>query len=293
MEVSCWDFASIAVKALLYAATLAMAGGVFFLVYSASLLERADRATIGRRLIVLGTGAVLASAVRILLTAGSMSGAVSGMLDSGLLALVWHDGEGRAAMLRVAGFLLTVPALASVRRPGVPAIAGAAAAATSFAWVGHGHTTGLRSSIALLGIHLLAAAFWIGAFWPLQLLARGDDARRVAAAAARFGRAAVGAVSLLILAGATALSIMLGSFPQLWRTGYGRTACIKLALVAGILVLAAVNKWRLTPRVLAGERCAARALLRSIALEMVLAGGVLLATAALTTLSGPPAAAAR
>jgi putative copper export protein len=143
-----------------------------------------------------------------------------------------------------------------------------------------------------MGVHLLAAAFWVGALWPLRLLTDGDGAERVAAAAARFGNAAVAAVCLLVLAGITVLATLLGNVSELWRSGYGRAVCLKLALVACMLALGSVNKLRLTPRLAAGDRSAARALRRSIAAEMVLAAAVFLATAALTTVSGPPAAGA-
>jgi copper resistance protein D len=76
----------------------------------------------------------------------------------------------------------------------------------------------------------------------------------------------------------------------LWRSDYGRRACVKLALVACLLALAAFNKLRLTPRLAAGDPAAVRALRRSIAAEMAMAGAVFFATAALTTLSGPPVA---
>lgn len=294
-----WDAAAVAVKAVLYGATLAAAGGVFFLTYSASLLEALDRAAIRRRVALLTAVAMVATAARILVTAASMSGEASGMLDAGLLGLVWHGGEGRAAVVRAAGLLLPAPALATDRRPRVWANAGACGAATSFAWVGHIHIHGLRWTALVLAIHLLAAAFWVGALWPLRLLTRGDDAGRVAAVVARFGSLALGAVGLLVLAGIVVLATLLGSASELWRSDYGRVACIKLALVGCLLAFAAFNKLRLTPRLSAGlcepglrapgDRAAARALSRSIGAEMALAGAIFLATAALTSLSGPPA----
>jgi copper resistance protein D len=287
---SSWDIAGLAVKALVYAATLAAAGGVFFLGYSASLLDAEDRISIRRRLRTLGLVAIAASLTHILLTVASMSGDASGMLDPGLLALVWRSGEGRSVMVRSAGLLLAFPVLCTDRRPGVIAFTGAAAAATSFAWTGHTHADQWRFATPLLAVHLLAAAFWVGAFWPLRLLARGEGARRVAPAAARFGRMALVAVGALLLAGIPLLGFLLGSLHELWQGNYGRTACIKLGLVASVLAVAAYNKFRLTPRLLAADQGAARALRASIAAEMALAGGVLLATAALTTLTGPPAA---
>jgi putative copper export protein len=65
--------------------------------------------------------------------------------------------------------------------------------------------------------------------------------------------------------------------------------CVKLVLVAGLLSLAAFNKFRLTPRLLAGDAAAAHGLRRSIHAEMALAAAILLTTAVLTTLFGPPA----
>ena len=129
--------------------------------------------------------------------------------------------------------------------------AGAAGAATSFAWVGHAHTTTTGWPILLIGIHLLGVAFWLGALGPLLLLARGIVPRRIAKAAARFGTAATAALAALILAGFAVLWILLHSASELWASGYGRTLCVKLALVACLLACAAFNKLRLTPRLLA------------------------------------------
>jgi putative copper export protein len=133
----------------------------------------------------------------------------------------------------------------------------------------------------------------------LRLLTRGDDPGRLAAAVARFGSVAVAVVGLLVLAGIIVLGTLLGSASELWHSGYGRTASIKLALVGCLLAFAAFNKLRLTPRLnsgrrvpgsrAAGESAPARALRRSIGAEMALAGAIFLATAALTSLSGPPA----
>jgi putative copper resistance protein D len=55
------------------------------------------------------------------------------------------------------------------------------------------------------------------------------------------------------------------------------------------LALAAFNHWRLTPRLFAHDERAVRALTRSIMAELTVAGCILVATAAMTTLTGPPA----
>ncbi len=288
MSIGAWDGLAVMVKAVLYAATLGAAGGVFFLSYADSLLDQVDRLAARRLVQILIAASLIASVTRIFVTAGSMSGDASGMLDAGLVGMIWHAGEGRAIGIRAAGLLLTLPAVLRHGRPGVLAVAGGAGAATSFAWVGHAHTTTTGWPILLIGIHLLGVAFWLGALGPLLLLARGIEPRRIAKAAARFGTAATAALAALIPAGFAVLWILLHRASELWASGYGRTLCVKLALVACLLACAAFNKLRLTPRLLADDVNAVRTLRNSIRMELVLASLTLIVTAALTTLTGPP-----
>jgi putative copper resistance protein D len=288
LNIGPWDLLAVTVKTVLYAATLGAAGGVLFLSYCDRSIDDADRRRIGRLTAILIAVSLTASLARVLVTAASMSGDASGMLDAELLGLAWHSGEGRAVMVRAAGLVLALPWVLGGRRCSPIALVGAAAAATSFAWVGHTHAIASVWPRVLIAVHLLGAAFWLGALGPLLMLASRGEPRRVAVAAARFGAAAVPVVGALVLAGLALLAILLGDSRQLWNSAYGRTACTKLALVACLLALAAFNKLRLTPRVAAGDAAATRSLRRSVAAELGAATLVLMATAALTTLTGPP-----
>lgn len=283
-----WDLLTILVKASLYAATLAASGTVFFLGYSGSLIEDAERRRVRRLAAMLMVLALIASAALIFVTAASMSGDVSGLFDARLDGMAW-GGQSQALIVRIAGLLAAATFGVSVRRPGALALTGAAVAATSFAWTGHAHATGAVSTVALMSIHLLGVAFWVGALGPLLMLTDRLDARRIAPAAHRFGTAAVAVVGALAVAGGVVLWRFLGGFAELWGTSYGRTACVKLGLVAVLLGFAALNKLRLTPRLLAGDARAVRNLRLSIEIELLLAGLILVATAALTTLNGAPA----
>jgi putative copper export protein len=75
----------------------------------------------------------------------------------------------------------------------------------------------------------------------------------------------------------------------LWSSSYGRYLVLKLAVVACLVGLAGFNKLRLTPRLKAGDLRALRSLRRSIRAELILGLLILIITAALTTLTGPPA----
>ncbi len=289
MEIGVWDITAVVVKAALYAATFAAAGGAFFLCYSGDLLGDDERRAIGRGIEVWIAAAVGCSALRILLTAGSLAGDAAGMLDSKLIHMVWRSGEDSAVITRIAGLMLAVRAALPAKRSPALAAVGAACAATSFAWVGHAHATGDPWMVACVALHVVCAAFWVGALGPLAFLARRADPERAGAAATRFGRIALAAVALLVLAGIFVLSNLLGHASALWASAYGRAMCAKLALVAGLLGLAAFNKIRLTPRLSMGDAVAARSLRRSIHAERALAALILLTTSAITTLIGPPA----
>lgn len=289
MSFAVFEALSVLVKAALYAATLGAAGGVFFLCSLGDLIGAEDRRLILRRIETGFALAAAASALSVMVIAGSMSGDAAGMFDSSLLHLVWHSGEDGAVMLRMAGLLLAVRVLASRRAAPVPAFLGAACAALSFAWVGHARATGSPWAAAAMAVHLVAVAYWVGALGPLLLLARHGDPRYLAPAAARFGRVAGLVVGALVLAGLTLLWRLLGSASALWASAYGRMAACKLALVACLLGLAAYNRLALTPRLLAGDARAVLLLRRSVRAEIALAGAILVATAALTTLAGAPA----
>jgi putative copper resistance protein D len=284
-----WDGLPVIAKAVTYAATFGAAGGVFFLSYCRSAVGDGDRLSLQRLIRNLAAIAVCAGGARIMLTAASMSGAPSGLIDTALMRMVWQAGEGRATIVRTAGLLLMLPSAFSQRPPSVWSLACAAGAAASFAWAGHVRALGSGWMMLLLSIHLLAAAFWLGALAPLLLITRHGDARRAAAAAKRFGALAPPVVGALALAGLGLLCVLLGSASKLWSSSYGRFLVLKLAVVACLLGLATFNKLRLTPRLAADDLGALRSLRRSIRAELVLGLCILIITAALTTLTGPPA----
>jgi putative copper resistance protein D len=287
--LSPWDAAAVALKTVTYAATFGAAGAVFFLRYNAAFIADAPRLTVRRMVRSLAVLAVAAGAAHIMVTAASMSGGAAGMRDSSLIRMVLQAGAGRANAIRAIGILLAAIGVRP-QRPASWALLGAAMAATSFAWTGHAHSLDPNVyPVLLLGLHLLAAAFWLGALAPLGLVARDGDLAKIGAAAARFGAAAVFVVIGMIAAGATLLWLLLGGFADLPGSTYGRFAALKLVLVAGLLGLAAFNKLRLTPRLLDGDAGAVRSLRTSIRCELLFGALILTVTAALTTLAGPPA----
>jgi putative copper resistance protein D len=286
--LSVWDASAIAAKTITYAATLGAAGAVWFLRYCDTLLARAPRLRIRR--IVLGFSAlsVAGGGLQLLISAGYMSGAASGMLDGSLLHMAWQAGAGRDNSIRAIGLLLAAVGAWS-GRPAWPAWFGAAMAATSFAWTGHARLLAPAVAPLMLGVHLMGGAFWLGALVSLLCVARDCDVPRLAHVTARFGILAPYVVGVMLAAALGLLWMMLGGVAPLWSSDYGRIAMLKAGLVAALLCLAAFNKLRLTPRLLAGDAAAAGSLDISVRVELLMGVLILAVTAALTTITGPPA----
>ena len=140
---------------------------------------------------------------------------------------------------------------------------------------------------ALVTAHLVGLAFWIGAFAPLHRLAGHADPIRAGTAAAEFGRRALWVVPALAVAGATVLVLLTGNPLDAVETTYGRLLAVKLAVFLLLLGLAAFNRLRLTPALLAGDAGAGVQLRRSIGLEFAAVLIILATTAILTTIASP------
>jgi putative copper export protein/mono/diheme cytochrome c family protein len=117
-------------------------------------------------------------------------------------------------------------------------------------------------------VHLLSAGAWLGALPALvYVLGKAQSIEEAASAARRFSSVAIVAVSVLILSGVGNSWFLVGSVPALFGTRYGTLLLAKLAVLAAMLSLAAVNRLILTPRLSAGDRLASHALRRNALVE--------------------------
>lgn len=271
-----WGFAAAVAKFGLYLGILASAGTVF-----AGLLFHLAR--IRRAAFSFGLLGLAGAAAGFLLQGAALTGEASGMTDPEMLGLLWATHVGTALSLRMAGLALLLGGLAFGRVGLWVSAAGGMLALFSFAVTGHvpDHDTPWLN--ALLVFHLGAVALWIGILTPLKRLASSSRLQEAAALGHRFGRAAAVFVPLLILAGLVMGTALTGSLTTLVVTGYGQALLLKSLLVAGLLGLAAMNKFRFVPRLAARDSRAAVELSRSISLEWGLVLAILLTTACLTS----------
>ncbi|MEA2939909.1 MAG: copper transport protein [Bradyrhizobium sp.] len=176
-----------------------------------------------------------------------------------------------AAAMGLGCLAVRIPSAKAARALSAVALAGVG---LSLAASGHASTAPpqwlTRPAVFLHGIGL---AWWVGALLPLLALAL-RPAQPLLPVLQRFSKVAVPVVGVVALTGLLLGAIQLESFQALTGTNYGRILCIKLALVAVLLALAALNRFRLTPA-LQSPPHHARPLVRSIAMECAVVVAIL------------------
>jgi len=173
-------------------------------------------------------------------------------------------------------------------------LAAAAGLTGSLACIGHAGASADGSGQTQLVfdiLHLLAAGAWIGSLPALALLLHrawraGNSAWGAVAAdaARRYSTVGVLAVGMLLATGILNSWYLLAGPRDLVATGYGRLILLKILLFAAMIGVAAVNRFRLTPRL--PFPAATRALEKNCLAEIALGLFVFLSVGALGTL--PP-----
>ena len=279
---------SICVKAMVYATTLLAAGSVLVLA-SLKQLSEVEQRRLRRIAIVMAVLAALTSLVRLPLRASFlMGGTWAGASDPMMLTMVNDGPLGTSIAIRLVGLGLILTVALSHRKALFPATCGAVIACASFVFRGHA----LEEPRLLLGLlitlHILGLAFWISALAPLARVARSPDLNRAGAVAHDFGQKALWVVGGLTLVGTLSLGVLTNWTVSAMFTPYGQFFMVKLFVFAAVLSLAALNKISLTPALQQGDPQSAKNLARSIRIEAALIALVMLTTAVLTTVTGPP-----
>jgi putative copper resistance protein D len=283
------ELINILLRFVLYVDLLLVFGLALFALYSADALLRFRPLLRGMALI-----AALLSVAGLVLMTRAMSGETAfAALWPHLQMMLLETDVGLAWAVRMIALIVVL-----IRPRAWPASIAGAVALASLAWSGHGAMDEgtLRFWHFLSDIlHLLAAGAWLGAMLALVLMARGlvDEARirSLAFAVRRFewvGAAIVltlsitGVVNYLFIVGPRLDEVLLGT--------YGMLLTIKVLLFAGMLVLAALNRFHLGPALQQALRdgqqvVAANALRRSVVVELAIALLIVALVAWLGTLS--------
>lgn len=241
--------------------TLCIAFGVPL--FSLCVLDRSRRAVLPLRAIV-----ALGATAALMLTLLGWVATTAAMADKPLFGITYDDltgtfampGLGASWLVRIASLVAlifcTVRAAWGPKLPVVAAVLGALALG-SLAWSGHG-SAGDRLvgqvHVAADVVHLLGAGAWVGALIGFVLLlwrlSRDPSLSEVLAdGLTSFGRTGTIIVAAIMGSGLVNSWVLVtpARVLDLPSTSWGRLLLAKIALFIGMLALAAVNRWVLTP----------------------------------------------
>jgi copper transport protein len=256
------------------------------------------------------TGRVLPSGARVLLAVAATLAVAGGVarflaekarIDAPLGTLL--DSSTGQGLLRLAvGVVVTAVAVwflaAGLRREPEPApvetwrlvVVGVAAGVTMLLHVLVGHAAGpssLRSvNLLVQWLHLLAVGAWIGGLVWLLAGLRGRERPEQLASAVRFSKLAAPVLGLVAVTGLSRALHLAGGWRGLLDSPYGRFLDLKVALFLGLVLLGALNRFRVVPALADGVRLGLDSLRRNVRGEVALAACILVVTAVLSQL--PP-----
>jgi putative copper export protein len=260
---------------------------------AAVLLPREVPAALGRglRRLVWASLAVtlLAGGLWFLLESADMAGATDlADLSAALPVVAWSTRFGLLVIGRCAAFVAAALCFQFGWYRVAALLAGGAVAAE--AWLGHGGAmAGTVGNLLLVSsiFHLLGGGAWLGALPALRLALKHLSIAAAGRLARRFSPVGIACVLCIIGSATLQFIFLIGSPRALFTSGYGLTALLKILLLLGLVLLAARNRYRLTPALAVGDEAARRMLLRSVAVEIVLGLAVLLAAGILIQLTPP------
>ena len=284
-----------------YLALSILFGAALFPFYGFADPQETQRVSRWLRALLLGSALLtLVSGISwFVFTTAGMSGNLFGVTDATVLSTVIRDTDfGRVWVLR----LLLATGLVLLLLPGrvtpsrfYAVLFGSLILLASIALTGHAGSDDSAAGLHIIAdaFHLVASGVWVGALVVLARLvmiavreSRDDDLKALHHALEQFSGIGTLVVATLILTG-----MLNPGFLSSFTTPYGQILLAKLAMFVAMLLLAAANRFWLTPRLSAtldsmgGLKDAVAALRLSLLTEAALAVLVMAAVAWLGTLS--------
>ncbi|MGQ0550189.1 MAG: copper resistance D family protein, partial [Armatimonadota bacterium] len=207
------------------------------------------------RLAVVATAAIAASGLfRLASDAAAIAGGTSLVSIAGepLLRVLSVSHTGHDLIFRLVAAVFVTALL----KPGKPVRYDGFVAILGLLLVGpvltsHGLTEGF-AGVGLSLLHILSASIWVGGltyFGAVYLpVVHAVAPEVVRPAAVRFSRLAFVTVAVLIVTGLAQGYLYVGSPAGLTGPAYGRALLVKLIIIAPLLATAAINRWRILPR---------------------------------------------
>jgi putative copper resistance protein D len=202
-----------------------------------------------------------AAAVELVLRTASMSGLPLRQAYTEIDTVIFKTHYGRLWVWRAAAALALMIIWLSQRRhsaalsPPLGVLLAVIVIVVSLSAAGHGGDDGMLSTANIANtLHILGALLWGGgivafALVILPMLKRSPEPAQalLARSALRLSTLAGVALALTIVPGLYNAWSLVGSWQGLWSTRYGQLLIVKIILVAAMIALGAVNRYRYVP----------------------------------------------
>lgn len=289
MSIDIWGLSSIMLKFGAYLGVMTVFSNVFIALFHIKLLVSAD---LKHSFLLLIIG-LISTVVYFFVQVGSFTQTgLPGMFDPDIMQLLFTTGNGDVLVYRTLGLGLVMLSLAlpynrleKLKLTGnILLLLGAVFCVFSFTAIGHVAELAWYWKLALF-VHVFVAFAWIGSLRPLAKAVLLSDKRNNATLLENYSTLGLVLVSLLVLAGAGLVYVLMIAPEQTVSSEYLTTIIVKLILVSMMLGFAAYHKVVLAHKLKKGLSSQKEAA-RSINIEKAIGYTVLAVTAVLTTTIG-------
>ena len=283
MILEIWTILNPIIKTLIYLTALYSIGSVLFKFHFQQYFNK-EISLYCRKIIksnsLLG---ILISVAGFVSISGNLGGNIGSIFELELIVLSLETMLGKSCILLIIGFIFLnlsyyfQPLLTNILQ-----LIGVIILILSFIIVGHSLSKGIYSQILLL-IHLFCISYWLGSFLPLRHMCIIKNYKNLHMVAHNFGVYATFYIVLLILTGLIFSYLLLGGILPIITSTYGNVLLGKILLVSILLLLGAINKFKIVPNLKTKITLGQSELKRSINVELILTFFILFVTSILTT----------
>tara|TARA_B100000989_G_scaffold290775_1_gene264351 strand:+ start:214 stop:1089 length:876 start_codon:yes stop_codon:yes gene_type:complete len=283
MILDVWTILNPILRTVVYILVLATIGSILFQFHFSKFFEN-DIAVYSNNLIKkFASAGFIVGLIVFLSVAGNLGGDLFSIFDLSLLKLSFETLSGKSAILLIVGFFLIITSVFFNNILSVFSKSfGILMILASFIIMGHSNLKGISTQVLVI-IHLICISFWLGSFLPLRQMCLNKKFSSLIIVSEKFGVYAVFYISGLMFAGLIFSYILVGNINALISTSYGNILLIKLFFVFVILLIGALNKFRIVPYMKNNYDEGAKKLKTSIQIEMIVTSLILFFTSILTT----------
>ena len=283
MILEIWTILNPIIRTFIYLTALYSIGSVLFKVHFHKFFNEEINIYCKKIIRYSSLLGLIISILAFLSVAGNLGGEIQSIFEIDLIELSFETMQGKSYLLLIVGFIFLFLSY-FFQRIFMNAfnIIGTVLILISFIVIGHSLSQGIYTQILLL-IHLFCISYWLGSFLPFKYMCNIKNYENLYLVAHNFGVYATFYVGLLIITGLTFSYFLLGGILPIITSTYGNVLLFKLMLVSSILMIGAINKFRIVPNIKGNLTQGQSKLKRSINIEFMLTWLILFLTSILNT----------